>query len=71
MGFVQIREDLCLLILVIDSVIVAIIALYVDDILIGTDTDAREQWLLLSLQARFFASSGYRPVIGDHNEEVV
>ena len=53
MGFVQIREDLCLLILVIDNVIVAIIALYVDDLLIGTDTDAREQWLLLSLQARF------------------
>ena len=53
MGFVQIREDLCLLILVIDSVIVAIIALYVDDLLIGTDNAERELWLLTTLSARF------------------
>ena len=51
--FVQIREDLCLLILVIDGVVVALIALYVDDFLIGTDTEEREIWLLDLLNLRF------------------
>ena len=53
MGFKQMREDLCLFILVIDGKIVALIALYVDDLLIGTDTDEREVWLIAMLKSRF------------------
>ena len=46
LGFVSIREDVCVLILAREGKVVAILALYVDDFLIGTDSDNAEAWLI-------------------------
>jgi len=46
LGFFNLREDLCLFILVRDGVIIVIFAMYVDDFLLGTDSDETEEWLL-------------------------
>ena len=46
LGFVNIREDVCVFILAREGRVVAILALYVDDFLIGTDSDNAEAWLI-------------------------
>jgi hypothetical protein len=53
LGFVQIREDLCVFVLFVDGIIVAVVALYVDDILLGVDTVARADWFVSAITARF------------------
>ena len=55
LGFVQLRDDLCVYALFENGKLVAIIALYVDDIVLGSDTEAREQWFTALLMARFKA----------------
>lgn len=47
LGFVNIREDVCIFILAREGRVVAILALYVDDFLIGTDSDNTEAWLII------------------------
>ena len=39
--FIQLRNDLCVYILVVGNKLVAVIALYVDDIILGFDTEDR------------------------------
>jgi hypothetical protein len=46
MGFVQLREDLCVYALFEEGQLVAVIALYVDDLLLGCDTTQREGWFV-------------------------
>ena len=53
LGFVNIREDLCIFILAREGRIVAIFAVYVDDFLIGTDSDETEKWLLDNIVREF------------------
>ena len=53
LGFVQLREDLCVFVLFVDGKIVAVVALYVDDILLGVDTVARKEWFVSTITARF------------------
>jgi hypothetical protein len=53
LGFTQLREDLCIFVLFIDGVLVAIVALYVDDILLGVDSVARADWFCSTITARF------------------
>ena len=47
------REDRCIFILVRGGVIIAIFSLYVDDFLIGTDSDETEIWLITSIQKEY------------------
>ena len=51
--FVRLREDLCVYVLFVCGKIVVIIALYVDDLLLGFDTLEREQWFITIISARF------------------
>ena len=44
LGFIQLRNDLCVYILVVNEKLVAVIALYVDDIILGFDTEDRKHW---------------------------
>jgi hypothetical protein len=52
-GFTRLRKDLCIFVLFEAGVLVAIIALYVDDIILGADSIARKDWFLLSITSRF------------------
>jgi hypothetical protein len=51
LGFVQLREDLCVFVLFHDGKLVAVTALYVDDILLGVDTRARADWFSSAINA--------------------
>ena len=53
LGFVNIREDVCVFILAREGRVVAILALYVDDFLIGTDSDDAEAWLIKDITKVF------------------
>ena len=53
LGFVNIREDVCIFILAREGRVVAILALYVDDFLIGTDSDDTEAWLIKEITKVF------------------
>ena len=49
----QVREDLCLFVLIIDGEIVIIASLYVDDILIGFRNDEYESAFIAAHKARY------------------
>jgi len=51
--FIPIREDLCLFILHVNGVIVAIIVIYVDDVLAGFDSLERRDWFVTIISGRF------------------
>jgi hypothetical protein len=51
--FIPIREDLCVFILHFNGVIVAIIVIYVDDVLAGFDSLERRDWFLTIISGRF------------------
>ena len=51
--FVRLREDLCVYALFVGGKIVIILALYVDDLLLGFDTEERELWFVAIISARF------------------
>jgi hypothetical protein len=51
--FIALREDLCIFVLFIDGKLVAIIAIYVDDLLLGFDSIERRDWFIALLSARF------------------
>ena len=53
LGVNQLREGLCIFVLFIDGVLVAIVAFYVDDILLGFDSVARADWLCSTITAQF------------------
>ena len=55
MHFVQLREDMCIFVLFVDGKLVAVIALYVDDIILGVDIVARADWFCSTICARFKA----------------
>jgi hypothetical protein len=55
LGFVALREDLCVFVLFDEGILVVVIALYVDDFIAGFDTEAREKWFVDILLARFKA----------------
>ena len=55
LGFVSLREDLCVFVLFVEGILVIVIALYVDDFVAGFDTEAREKWFVDTLLARFKA----------------
>ena len=55
MHFVQLREDMCIFVLFVDGKLVAVVALYVDDIILGVDSVARADWFCSTLCARFKA----------------
>ena len=46
-------EDVCIFILAREGRVVAILALYVDDFLIGTDSDDTEAWLIKEITKLF------------------
>jgi hypothetical protein len=53
LGFVQLRSDLCVYILVESNKVVGVIALYVDDIILGFDTEDRKQWFVTNICSKF------------------
>ena len=53
LGFIQLRNDLCVYILVVNEKLVAVIALYVDDIILGFDTEDRKQWFITNICSKF------------------
>jgi hypothetical protein len=55
LGFIQLREELCVFVLFVDGKLVAVVALYVDDILLGVDTRARADWFSSAINTRFKA----------------
>ena len=53
LGFTRLRTDLCVYALFIDGTLVSILALYVDDIILGVDSIERRDWFVNSLCGRF------------------
>ena len=53
LGFIQLRNDLCVYILIVGNKLVAIIALYVDDIILGFDTEDRKHWFVTNICSKF------------------
>jgi hypothetical protein len=51
--FIPLREDLCLFVLFVNGKIVALIVIYVDDVLAGFDSEARRDWFLTIISGRF------------------
>jgi hypothetical protein len=51
--FIPLREDLCLFVLYVNGKIVAIIVIYVDDVLAGFDSEARRDWFITIISGRF------------------
>jgi len=55
LNFVCLREDLCVYGLFELGILVAVIALYVDDIIAGLDSEIRKKWFVDQIMARFKA----------------
>jgi hypothetical protein len=53
LSFQQLREDLCAYVLFENGKTVAFVAIYVDDILPGFDTEERKNWFIQNLERRF------------------
>jgi hypothetical protein len=53
LGFIQLRNDLCVYILVVNEKLVAVIALYMDDIILGFDTEDRKHWFSTNICSKF------------------
>jgi hypothetical protein len=53
LGFIQLRNDLCVYILVVEGKLVGVIALYVDDIILGFDTEDRKHWFVTNICNKF------------------
>jgi len=53
MGFVQLREDLCVFGYFEDGKLVAVVALWVDDIILGVDSSSRRDWFCNTIGERF------------------
>ena len=52
-SFVRLREDLCLYAMFENGILVSVIALYVDDLLLGFNTPARKDWFINLISDRF------------------
>ena len=46
MGYKPLSEDPCIYVLVENGFIVSLFAVYVDDFVIGSDTESRELWII-------------------------
>jgi hypothetical protein len=53
LGLVQLREDTCVFGYFIDGKLALVIALYVDDIILGSDTIERQQWFVDKITEKF------------------
>ena len=53
LGFVRLRTDICVYALFEENRLVAVLALYVDDIILGVDSIDRKDWFLSNIRSRF------------------
>ena len=53
LGFVQLREDTCVYGFFSDGKLVMALALYVDDLILGTDSIGRQEWFVTKLTEEF------------------
>jgi histone deacetylase 1/2 len=53
LGFIKIREDLCVYVLFVNGELVACAVLYIDDVIAGFDSAEREEWFRNALAGKY------------------